>query len=294
MVRQLPCTLCTVLFVPWWYNNSTLPRLHPLQCHSHLFCKLHIDHHFLPQTLLCSFLSLSASRSTPVSLSFLVSLSIVVLLFLLIVVLLLVISPWWIWWLLFSHCRCITTVLYAHAVRAACYGCFHAPAVQYPLYYAGRTIQRCPGRIHLVVTFVFFKSTHIDHFMLTFVSLFDSDSHYFLAFCSPLFLYTKDAINPHSSLLSAVRSKSPSSSWLYASVEPASCLEYKLYLVTCKRFSVHWVNQTTVSTPVWSVFWFTVRSDIDLQFTCSCMLNCCVHIRRCKMFSFNLHGETYP
>jgi hypothetical protein len=115
-----------------------------------------------------------------------------------------------------------------------------APAVQYPLYQAGRTIQRCPVHIHWSVTFVCFaKSTHIDHFVLTFVSLFDSDSHYSLAFCSSLLLYTKSAINPHSTLLSAVRSQCPSPSWLYASVESASCLEYKLYLVTCKRFSVH-------------------------------------------------------
>jgi hypothetical protein len=127
------------------------------------------------------------------------------------------------------------------------------------------------------VTFACFAtSTHIDHFVLTFVSLFDSDSRYFLAFCSSLLLYTKNAIHPHSTLLSAERSKSPSASLLYASVESANCLEYKLYLVTCERFSVHWVNQTTTSTPVWSVFWLTVRSNIDLQFTGYCVLNCCV------------------
>ena len=99
---------------------------------------------------------------------------------------------------------------------------------------------------------------------------------------SSLLLYTKNAIHPHSTLLSAVRSESPSPSWLYASVESASCLEYKLYSVTCERFSVHWVNQTTVSTPVWSVFWLTVRSDIDLWFTRFCVLNCCVQLRKVK------------
>ena len=69
-------------------------------------------------------------------------------------------------------------------------------------------------------------STHIDHFLLTFVSVFDFDSCYFLAFCSSLLLHTKNAIHPHSSLLSAVRSESPSPSLLYASIESASCLEY--------------------------------------------------------------------
>jgi hypothetical protein len=94
--------------------------------------------------------------------------------------------------------------------------------------------------------------------------------------------FTKNALHPHSTLLSAVRSKSPSPYWLYAPVESASCPEYKLYSVTCKRFSVHWVNQTTVSTPVWSVFWLTVRSDIDLRFTRFCVLNCCVQLRKVK------------
>jgi hypothetical protein len=57
---------CTVAFVPCWYNNSTLPRSsHPSRCHVCLFGKLHI-HHLLPQTSLSSFLSLSASLSTPV------------------------------------------------------------------------------------------------------------------------------------------------------------------------------------------------------------------------------------
>ncbi len=55
---------------------------------------------------------------------------------LLIVVLLFVISPWWIWWMLFSNCQYVTTVLYARTVRAAWYGSFHAPAVQYRLYHA--------------------------------------------------------------------------------------------------------------------------------------------------------------
>jgi hypothetical protein len=76
------------------------------------------------------------------------------------------------------------------------------------------------------VTFVCFaKSSHIDHVELTFVSLFDSDSHYFLSFCSSLLLYMKKAIHPHSTLLSAVRSKSPYPSLLYASIESASCLQ---------------------------------------------------------------------
>jgi hypothetical protein len=127
--------------------------------------------------------------------------------------------------------------LYACPVQAARYGNFCAPAVQYRLYHAGTTIQCCPGCIHCCAIFVCFaKSMHIDHLVLTVVSLFDSDSHYFLAFCYSLLLYTKNAINPHSTLLSAVRSKSPSPSCLLASIEPpASCLEYKLYSVTCKR-----------------------------------------------------------
>jgi hypothetical protein len=63
-----------------------------------------------------------------------------------------------------------------------------------------------------------------------------SDSHSFLS-CSSLSLY-RNALYPPSTLLYEVRSKSPSPSWLYASVESASCLECKLYLVTCKWFSV--------------------------------------------------------
>ena len=156
-----------------------------------------------------------------------------------------------------AYCRCITTVLYAcmgcmiqqpvsvHLVystfctmvgvalpyqvhvHAAWYGSFCTPGVQYCLYHAGATIQRFPGCIDCCVTFICFaKSTHIDHFVLTFAFLFDSDSHYFLSFYSSHLLYTKSAINPHSTLL-------PAAYWLYACVESASCLEYKQFLVTC-------------------------------------------------------------
>jgi hypothetical protein len=57
---------CYTVLVVCWYDNSTLPCLHPSLCQTCLFCELHIDH-FLPQTSLSSFfLSLSASCSTPV------------------------------------------------------------------------------------------------------------------------------------------------------------------------------------------------------------------------------------
>ncbi len=78
-----------------------------------------------------------------------------------------------------------------------------------------------------------------------------SDSHSFLS-CSSLSLF-RNAIFARSTLLYEVKSKSPSSpSWLYAlSVESASCLEYKLYLVTCKRFSVFLLSKSNhVSIPV--------------------------------------------
>jgi hypothetical protein len=95
-----------------------------------------------------------------------------------------------------------------------------------------------------------------------------SDSHSFLS-CSSLSLF-RNAIYPHSTLLYEVSRKSPSSpSWLYASLESASCLEYKLYSVTCKQFSVLWLSKSNhVSILVWIVFWMTVRSNINHWFTC--------------------------
>ena len=81
--------------------------------------------------LLSSFPSQLLALPLSHSLSFLVSLSIVVFLSFVIAPLLmnLVIA-------FFSYCRCVTTVSYARTVRAAWYGSFRAPAVQYRLYHA--------------------------------------------------------------------------------------------------------------------------------------------------------------
>jgi hypothetical protein len=89
-----------------------------------------------------------------------------------------VVSPWWIWWLLFSCCRCVTVVLYALCIYST--GCMVG---QLPCtYYSTVCAMLVPEFIHRWVTFVCFaKSAHIDHLVLTFVPLFDSDSHYFLA-----------------------------------------------------------------------------------------------------------------
>jgi hypothetical protein len=130
----------TVPFVPCWYDDSTLPRSHPSRCHIRLFCELHIDH-LLPQTSFSSFfLSLSASRSTPVALPLIPGefehCCLVVLVdccFLVVcdcpLLMNLVIS-------FFSYCRCVTTVSYARTVRAAWNSSFRAPAVHYRLYHA--------------------------------------------------------------------------------------------------------------------------------------------------------------
>ncbi len=51
--------------------------------------------------------------------------------------------------------------------------------------------------------------------------------------------------------------------WLCAAcIESARYLEYKLYLVTCKQFSLNWVNHTNVSILVCSVLRISVRSNI--------------------------------
>ncbi len=119
-----------------------------------------------------------------------------------------------------------------------------------------------------------------------------SDSHSFLS-CSSLSLF-RNAIYAHSTLLYEVRSKSPSSpTYLYASVESASCLAYKLYLVTCKRFSVFWLSKSNhVSIPVWFVFWITVRSDIDHQFTCLLCAQFCVQPRKVQGY-FNSYEHRH-
>jgi hypothetical protein len=102
---------------------------------------------FANSTLITSFLKLpfllssfpSQLLALPLShsLSFLVSLSIVVSSFLLIVVFLsFVIAPADEFGdRFFSYCRCVTTVSYACTVRAAWYGSFRAPVVQYRLYH---------------------------------------------------------------------------------------------------------------------------------------------------------------
>ncbi len=206
---------------------------------------------FANSTLITSFLKLPflssfflASLSSPVSFSFLVSV-----------------------WLLFCHvgdlvdctpnnlmpaflayCWCITTVLHAcklHGTVVSECLCFSTPAVQYCYHFA-------------VIIEVVFANSSIRFSLLS------------LLF-SPLSLSLfRNAIYPHSTLLYEVRSnKCPSSpSWLYASVESASCLEYKLYLVTCKQFSVLWLSKSNqhMSIPVWFVFYLTVKSDH--RFTC--------------------------
>ena len=161
---------------------------------------------FANSTLITSFLKLPCLPSFPsqllalplsCSLLFLVSFCIVVLLlFLLIVVLLFVIAPWWIWWSLFF----LLSVRHYRIVYTYSTGC-NGRVVSVHLRYS--TVCTMLERwfdiaLFAGVTFVCFaKSMHIDHFVLTFVSLFDSDSHYFLSFCSSLLLYTKNAINPH-------------------------------------------------------------------------------------------------
>ena len=194
------CTRCMLLYST---DDSTLPWSHPLRCQIRLFCKLHIDH-FLPQN--CCLIVCDCTMMNLVIAFFL---------------------------------TVGASLPYCMHVQ---YG-LHGTVVSVLLLYSTvctMLVRQFKVALFAGVIFVCFaKSTHIDHFVLTFVSLFDSDSHYFLSFYSSLLLYTKNAINPHSTSLLAVRSKSPSPSWLYASVESASCLEYKLYLVTCKRFSVH-------------------------------------------------------
>jgi hypothetical protein len=78
LVPQTTCTvLCAVVSVHPLYSTvhtMLVQRFNVAQfasiALSHLpFCKLHIGHHFLPQASISSFLSLSASCSTPVLLS---------------------------------------------------------------------------------------------------------------------------------------------------------------------------------------------------------------------------------
>jgi hypothetical protein len=159
-----------------------LPRLHPLQCHIRLFANSTlITTSFLKLPCLPSFPSQLLALPLSRSLSLLVSLSIVVLSFLLIVVLLFVIAPWWIWWLLF-YCMHIQYGLYRRVVSVHLrYSTICTMLVRW------FNIALCAG-----VTFACFAmSTHIDRFVLTFVSLFDSDSGYFLAFFFSLALYDK-------------------------------------------------------------------------------------------------------
>ncbi len=90
--------------------------------------------------LLSSFPSQLLALPLSHSLSFLVSLSIVVSLVVLVDCCLLVVCDCPLLMNLviafFSYCRCVTTVSYARSVRAAWYGSFRAPAVQYRLYHA--------------------------------------------------------------------------------------------------------------------------------------------------------------
>ncbi len=90
---------------------------------------------------------------------------------------------------------------------------------------------------------------------------------------------------PHSTLLYTVRSTSPSPSWLYASIESASCLECKQYLVTCKQFSVFgWVNQTTCQYRYGLCFGWLSGPISIINSHAYCVLNCCVQLRKLKRY----------
>jgi hypothetical protein len=174
----------------------------------------------------------------------------------------------------------VATVSYARTVRAARYGIISAPAVHYRLNHAGTTIQRCPVCISVSHSFLLQSPR----------TLTTSCWHF-------LFLFTLTLTTTFLFVLLLLYQECTSSSFYFA-----FCSKKRVtfsFLVLCsrwvcqlsriqtvlghlERFSVHWVNQTTVSTPVWSVFWLTVRSDIDLWFTRFCVLNCCVQLRKVK------------
>ena len=158
---------CTVAFVPCWYNDSTLPRSsHPSRCHVCLFGKLHI-HHLLPQTSLFSFLSPSASLSTPVSLPLIpgefVHCCLVVLVDCCCVacdftMMNLVLA----FFLLFVRHYCIVCTFSTGCMMRQ-FQCTHCTDC---LYHAGTTIWRCPVCIHCSVTIVCFAiSTFITSFL---------------------------------------------------------------------------------------------------------------------------------
>jgi hypothetical protein len=151
---------CTVKFVPCWYNNSTLPSLLPSRCHNCLFCELHIHHHFLPQASFSSFLSLSASLSTPVLLP-LIPGEFVHCCLVIFVDCCLVVCDFTMMNLVlaYSCCRCVTTILYARTVWATKYGSFRAPTVQYRFYHAGAYNSLALSSLHPLLCHVCFANS---------------------------------------------------------------------------------------------------------------------------------------
>jgi hypothetical protein len=180
-VRYYLCTRCTLSFVPCWYDDL-----------------IAVSHSFFLRTQHCcfttSFLKLPRLSSSPPQLlalplscflSFLVSLSIVVLL-IVVFFLLFAIHHDEYGDRCFSCCRCYRIVCtYSMGCTVRYYLCTRCTLSFVPCWYDNLTLPS----LHLGVTFVCFaKSTHIDHFVLTFAFPFYSDSHNYLSFHSPLAL----------------------------------------------------------------------------------------------------------